>query len=50
LQNFSLFEYNVLSFKGLSKVRITRARANASKRLSFEGLFVVVQITPGVYN
>jgi hypothetical protein len=48
----SLFQYNVLpfSFKGLSKFRITRARANVSKHLSFEGLFVVVQFTPGIYK
>jgi hypothetical protein len=44
-------EYSTLSFsfKGLSKFSISKARANASKPLSFEWLFVV-QFTPGIYN
>jgi hypothetical protein len=33
-----------------SKFSITRARANASKHLSLEGLFVVGQSTPDIYN
>jgi hypothetical protein len=49
---FFLFEYNVLpfSFKGLSKFKITRGRANISKPLNSEGLFLVVQFTLGIHK
>jgi hypothetical protein len=46
--DINFFEFNVLpfSFKGLSKFRITTARENGNKPLSF----VSVQFVPGVNN